>query len=169
MVVEHRSQDPPLLDEGAWAHLIGSESDREAVDLLRDRVVEACEESGWPAVRGSAVAGRRHMDPGPFFEGVSHSVANADFVIALLGTAGGAADGELAMAYGYRRPVVGIQLAGESSSVSETEAMLDDYERARVIACEDLDECAAGLREILSDPDFAATIHIAAGERAGDA
>lgn len=169
MAAERRPQDPPLLDEGSWAYLIGSEGDRETTGLLRDRVVEACEESGWPAVSGSSAGGKDRMDPGLFFEGVRHSVGNADFVIALLGAAGGAADGELAMAYGHRRPVVGIQLAGEGSSVSETEAMLDDYERARVIACDDLDECAAGLREILSDPDFAATIHIAAGERAGDA
>ena len=169
MAVERHSQDLPLLDEGSWAYLIGSEDDREAIGLLRGRVVEACEESGWSTVSGSSAAGGNRMDPGLFFEGVSHSVGNADFVIALLGAAGGAVDGELAIAYGHRRPVVGIRLAGEGSSVSETEAMLDDYERARVIACDDLDECAAGLREILSDPDFSVTIHTAAGERAGDA
>ncbi|HEU4905129.1 MAG TPA: hypothetical protein VFT19_03305 [Solirubrobacterales bacterium] len=169
MAAENHPKDPLLLDEGSWAYLIGAPSNRGAACLLRDRVIETCEENGWPAVSRSFAAGMDPVDPGRFFEGVSHSVGHADFVVALLGIAGGAADGELAMAYGHRRPVVGIRLSGEGSPASETETMLDDYERARVVACDDLEECAAGLRKILSDPDFAATIHTAAGGRAGDA
>lgn len=169
MAAENRPQDPSPLDEGSWAYLIGAESDRGAADLLRDQVIETCEERGWPAVSSSSAAGAGPVDPGRFFEGVSHSVGHADFVVALLGVASGAADGELAMAYGHRRPVVGIRFSSESSSASETEAMLDDYDRARVIVCDDLEECAVGLREVLSDPDFVATIHTAAGEWAGHA
>lgn len=42
--------------------------------------------------------------------------------------------------------------------------MLASYERARVIVCDDADQCAIELRAVLDDPEFAATIRRAAGE-----
>jgi hypothetical protein len=169
MTAEHRPQDPTLVDEGSWAYLIGSESDRGVTGLLRDRVIEACEASGWPAVSWPPAKAGHEMDPGHLFEGVRHAVEHADVVVAMLGVDTGSTDAELAMAYGHRRPIVGVQLACEDVSVSATQAMLKGYERARMIVCADVDGCAAELRAVLSDPDFAATIHAAAGEYADDA
>jgi hypothetical protein len=161
-----RVQELPIVDEGSWAYLIGSKGQGDA-DALRERVVAVCEESGWGAVGWSFVAAGHGGEPGNLFEGLRHAVEHADVVVALLG-ATGQADAELAMAYGHRRPIVGIRFADADAPISETQSMLESYERARVIACEDIDGCAAGLRDVLSDPDFAATIHVAAGERVED-
>jgi len=161
-----QAQEPPILDEGSWAYLIGSEGGQGDAHPLREHVIAACEASGWGAVSWSFVESGHGGDPGNLFEGLRHAVEYADVVVAVLG-ATGRADAELAMAYGHRRPIVGISLVGEDAPISKTQSMLEGYERARVIACKDIDGCAAELRDVLSDPDFAATIQAAAREHAG--
>ena len=163
MTAEPQAQEIPLADEGFWAYLIGPLDGHEDAAPLRERMVEVCEASGWPAISWSP-AESGVTDPGHFFEGVRHAVEHADFVVALLGSTEGWADGELAMAYGHRRPIVGICLSDEDSSIAKARTTLESYELARVISCDDVDECAAGLRDVLADPDFAATVHTAARE-----
>lgn len=165
MTVEQRKQALPLADEGSWVYLIAPGSGEENADPLRDRVAETCEAGGWPTVRRSPAEVSDTEDPGDFFEGVRHAVENADVVVALLGDAGAALDAELALAYGHRRPIVAVRLSDEASYSSAVQAMLERYERARVVTGDDPDGCAAGLRDLFSDSDFALTVRAAGGER----
>lgn len=151
-------------DGDAWIYLIAPLAGEGHV---RKRVVEACEEGGWPTVAWPE-EGFDHDDPGHLFEDVRHAVEHADSVIALLGETDGIADAELALAYSHRRPIIGLQLTDSRSPASEVQAMLQDYERARVVSCEDPEECAVRLSKVLADPDFGATINQAVGERAAD-
>lgn len=169
MIDEHQAHELPSIDEGSWVYLIASIGDRQEVGGLRDRVVEVCEESGWPALSWSPSAVADDVDPGHFFEGVRHAVEEADLVVAILGESAGLADAELAMAFGHRRPIVGVRVSDDGPPASEAQAMLENYGRARVIACDDVDRCAAELRSLFSDPDFAAVVRTAASEHADDA
>jgi hypothetical protein len=164
---EQQAQEIPLADEGSWAYLIAPGGGEEGADPLRDRVAETCEAGGWPMVRRSPAEAGDTEDPGDFFEGVRHAVENADVVVALLGGGGAALDAELALAYGHRRPIVGVRLGHEASYSSAVQAMLERYERARVVTGEDPDGCAARLRDLFSDSDFALTVRAAGGERVG--
>lgn len=166
MMDEVQAAERATVDEGAWAYLIqGPEGTR---GTLCERIARTCEASGWPAVGLPPGEADRAGDPGHLFEGVSHAVAHADFVVALLGDRGAIADAELALAYSHRRPIVGVRVSGDRPA-SGIELMLDSYERALLISCEDAEECAIRLRDALSDPDFGETVRLAAGERAGEA
>ncbi|MEX2447592.1 MAG: hypothetical protein WD404_02480 [Solirubrobacterales bacterium] len=164
MITEPQNEERPLADEGSWVYLIGAGNRREDAGELRERVIDACEASGWPAVSWSPDTKGAEKEPGRLFEGMRHAVAHSDFVVALLGAPAGTVDAELAIAYGHRRPIVGIHRSAEGMAISKTQAMLEDYEVARLIRCEDLEGCAAQLRGVLSDPDFTAAIHASAGE-----
>lgn len=168
MAEERQAGGEGAVDEGAWVYLISKAPERNAPNPLHDRVVEACEAGGWPAVAWPSPAAD-DGDPGHLFEGVSHAVEHADCVVALIGDAGETADAELALAYSHRRPIVGLRLSRVDSSASAFEEMLGGYERSRVIACDSAEECAVRLRATFSDPDFADTIRTAAGEYADDA
>ena len=133
---------------------------------MRARVVEVCEEGGWPIVGWPAEDPDRDLDPGHLFEDVRHAVEHADCVVALLGESGETADVELALAYSHRRPIIGLRMAEEGSGASGVQAMLEGYERARLISCAGPEECGSRLSAVLSDPDFGATIRQAVGERA---
>ncbi len=158
-------EKPAILDEGSWVYLISAAADRRA-SSLHERVVEVCETGGWQAVSRPALAGAGETDPGRLFESVSHAVEHAACVVALAGEETETADAELALAYSHRRPVVGLRLGSADAPASAVQGMLATYERARVIACESAEECAVELRSTFSDPDFADTIRMAAGERA---
>lgn len=162
-MISERKAETTVIDEGAWIYLIGApRGDGEA---LPDRLVETCEENGWPIVSGREVGEDPTGDPGRLFEGISHAVEHADCVVALLGSSAELADAELALAYSHRRPIVGMCAIDEKRPASEVEAMLEGYERARLIACGSSAECAAELAAVLGDPEFAATIRHAAAER----
>jgi hypothetical protein len=162
---ERQAVEASALDEGSWvylSHLAGADgAERE----LQDRVMEACEASGWLAVSWSSPG--RLPDPGRFFEGVRHAVEYADVVVAFIGRSTGMADAELAMAYSHGRPIVGVCLSDDGAS--HIQEMLRSYERARVINCANTEECVAGLRATFADPEFAETIRLAAGEQASHA
>lgn len=164
---DRRAHALPLADEGSWAYLIASAEGPRSTDRLRDRVVDACEASGWPIVTRPASGTARTADPGHLFEDMRHAVEHADVVVALLDSVDTWLDAELALAYAHRRPIVGISL-GEMSSGSEVQGMIERYERARVIACDDVDECGSDLRELFADSDFAMTVRGAGGEHAAD-
>jgi hypothetical protein len=161
-----RAHESRAVDEGAWIYLIGSTPDSSGAGSLRQQVIQACEEGGWPAVSLPLPGAGHPPDPGDLFEGVRHAVGHADCVVALLGEAAETTDAELALAYSHRRPIVGMRGSGDGPADSEMQAMLTSYERARVIVCDDVGECAAELRAVLDDPEFAATIRLAAGEHA---
>jgi hypothetical protein len=97
------------------------------------------------------------IDPGRFFSSVSHAVEHADVVVAVIGASGEMADAELTLAYSHGRPVVGVRI-GEVLTESQAEMLLHRYERARIVSCETVGECALSLREALSDPAFVETI-----------
>lgn len=164
MTDERQAGEGTVVDEGSWIYLIASATDRNTGDSLHDRVVETCEAGGWPAVSWPPADADRPPDPGHLFEGVRHAVEHADCVVALLGDAAGRRDAELALAYSHRRPIVGMRSSDDSLPTSEIQAMLATYERARVIVCDDADQCATELRAVLEDPEFAATIRQAVGE-----
>jgi hypothetical protein len=169
MIDERGVGEATALDEGAWIYLIDHGSDRGAGDALSKRVTEACEAGGWPTVSRSAVGEGGASDPGSLFEGISHAVEHADCVVVLLGDSAGTADAELGLAYSHRRPIVGMRVSDQTHPVSRVEAMLEGYERARMIVCDDDAQCAAELRTVFDDPEFAATIRRASGERMASA
>lgn len=158
--------EPGAIDEGAWIYLIAAGEGAEK--SLRERIAQTCEAGGWPAIGLPADEDDELRDPGRLFENVSHAVAHADLVVALLGDRGETTDAELALAYSHRRPIVGVRV-GPDPSASGIEGMLEGYERARLISCDDAEECATRLRAVLSDPDFGETVRRAAGELAVDA
>jgi nucleoside 2-deoxyribosyltransferase len=162
-----RSPEVHDLDEGSWAYLSLWDQDERTGRHLHERVIEACESSGWPAVSWSPPAHEGNMiDSSRFFEGMSHAVEHADVVIVLMNRCSAMTDAELAFAYRHNRPVVGLRLrGGEEVAVSEVQAMLQRYTRARVIECENVDGCVSGLREALADSEFTATIREASGEQ----
>jgi hypothetical protein len=153
-------------DGASWVYLISSSAGLTGEDPVRGSVVTACEEGGWPVVSWPPEGTAQRADPDHLFEDVRHAVEHADCVIALLGQAGESADAELAIAYSHRRPIIGLRTDGERSSVSGVQAMLERYERARVVSCSSPDECASQVRAVLSDPGFGATIRQAVGEQA---
>ncbi|HEX5610319.1 MAG TPA: hypothetical protein VFX45_09535 [Solirubrobacterales bacterium] len=162
MTSEHRDEEAVGPDEGSWIYLCASGAELDAERSLVERVVEACEKSGWSAVSWSPAPSKAEMDPGRFFQGVGHAVGHADVVIALIDGESDLANAELALAYSHRRPIVGVRLS--TGSASPLQSWLAGYERARTIDCSDPDECFHGLREVLADPDFAETVRQAAGE-----
>ena len=125
---------------------------------MRERILEVCEEGGWPIVAWPTEDPDCHRDPGSLFEDVRHAVEHADCVVVLLGEPGWAADAELVLAFSHRRPIIGLRISQGDSPAPGVQAMLEDYERARVIFCQDPEECGDQLRAALSDPDFGATI-----------
>jgi hypothetical protein len=163
---EARAADSSIVDEGAWVYLIAA-GGRDG-GPLHEHIAQACEAGGWPAIGLPDGEADGFRDPGRLFESVSHAVAHADLVVALLGDRGETTDAELALAYSHRRPIVGVRV-GADPSASGIESMLEGYERARVISCADAEECATRLRAVLSDPDFSETVRLAAGELATDA
>ena len=162
MIDERPADEMAAIDGAAWIYLISPAAD----GSVRERVVDACEKGGWPIVTWPKGDSDRRRDPGHLFEDVRHAVGHADCVVALLGKPGETTDAELALAYSHRRPIVVLRATGKNSPASEVQAMLDGYERARVISCDDPKECGSRLRAVLSDPDFGATIRQAIGERA---
>jgi hypothetical protein len=159
---DYQTGEFEALDESAWVYLSGASAERTGAGL-RDKVVEACEASGWLTVScaGDERTAGKMRDPGRFFTGVSHAVEHADVVVTMIGDSTEMSDAELAMAYSHRRPVVAIRMSGESSEGSKIQAMLEGYERGRVLACESVEECADGLRAILADPEFAQLVRMA--------
>jgi hypothetical protein len=166
MTGAHQESEANAIDEGAWIYLIAPANGSSAEDSLRERIVQACEAGGWSAISWPQAGVYRPPDPGHLFEGVRHAVEHADCVVVLLGGSAETTDAELALAYSHRRPIIGVRSSDGSSSDSGVQAMLGDYERARMITCGDADECAGELRAIFRDPEFAATIRRAAGEHA---
>lgn len=170
MMDEAQAAAASALDEGAWIYMISPSARRPGDDAVRERIVETCEAGGWPTVSWSPTdAERSSGDPGPLFEGIRHAVEHADCVVALLGGTGETADAELALAYSHRRPIIGMRLSGDEFAASPVEAMLERYERARVISCDDAEGCATALHAVFSDPEFTATIHQAASEQVSGA
>ena len=155
------------LDESSWVYLsLGNVSQRAEEDL-HQRVIEACETSGWPAVSWSPAPHQGNVvDSARYFEGMSHAVEHADAVVVLMNNPSAMTDVELAFAYSHNRPVLGLRI-GEQGSSSEVQAMLRRHGRALMVDCAEVGECVAALRKALSDPQFGATIRQAADEQAG--
>ncbi len=166
MIDEHPAAKAAVVDGAAWIYLISSAADRSAEDSVHERIMEVCEAGGWPVVGWPTEDPDRNRDPSHLFGDIRHAVEHADCVIALLGEPGETADVELTLAYSHRRPIIGLRITREDSHVSEVQAMLEGYERARVISCGNPEECGSQLRAVLSDPDFGATIRQAVGEQA---
>lgn len=142
------------VDEGSWVYLsIASGGDR-SQQVMFEQVTEACAKSGWMTVshQVSERAGRA-SDPGRFFAGVSHAIQHADAVVALIGARTDISDAELTLAYSHCRPVIGMRVEGAAMD-SEPRMLLAGYERGRVLSCSSAADCAAALRETLSDPTF---------------
>lgn len=154
---EVRADQAPDLDDGSWAYL--SLGDDSLPGGLRDRVIEVCQGSGWPAVTRSRPTAEKHdPDTERLRLGMDHAVEHADVVVAMLGSASEVTDAELEAAFRHRRPVVGLRLAGAGAGQSEVETKLGRYGRGRLVDCADLENCDAALRAALTDEDFARTI-----------
>jgi len=150
------------LDEGAWAYL--SLNGIEALERFsHHRVIDACRQSGWPAVGWSPPL--RHKpdsyEADRFFEGMEHAVRYSDVVVAVLCGSSEMTERELELALGYGRPIVAL-LLGERQTDSTICARLRDYDRGQSFDCADLDDCIDCLCKGLTDPTFLATIHSAA-------
>lgn len=155
------------LHEGSWVYLSLREGDDQVLRELRESLIEACHASGWPAISWSRPTRPEHdPDHARFFEGMSDAVAQADLLVTLIDDSSTIGDAELAFAYRYRRPVVGIKITGGEGDPSEVRALLPGYGRGRIVECEGVGDCAEALRSTLSDGDFLATIHEASVEQA---
>lgn len=155
-------------DEGSWVYLSLSRSEDEGEDELRQGVIAALEENGWPAVTWSPPPSGEAL-ASHFFEGMAHAVEHADAVVVLLGGSSTLVDAELAFAYRHRRPVVALQLSGGEKCASGVRTMLRRYERARTVECGDAAECVSGLRSMLADPSFGEMVDEATWEIDGNA
>lgn len=159
MAVENSPAVAPEIDEGSWVYLSAAQSADPSVQGLRECLVEACEASGWATVsRSSEERVGRGADPGNFFESMRHAVEHADVVVSLIDERSEMSGVELALAYSHGRPVIGVQVSGGRLPEAGVESMLKGYARGRVIVCRDAEECATGLREAFTDPDFVETI-----------
>lgn len=153
------------LNEGSWVYLAAS-ADHAGQDV-RQRLVEACEASGWPAVSWVRSLG---LDDGPpgleqEIETVRHAVAHADVVVVLIHGGSDLSETELKLAREHRRPVVALCHSGADQGAAEGQAgSLRDYDRATLVFCESPDQCGAQLRSALADPRFGAKIVEAASE-----
>lgn len=157
MTAENHAEVASEVDESSWVYLSGAATSGPGVQEFRERVVEACEASGWLTVSCSAEERvGRGSDPSRFFESMRHAVEHADLVVSFIGDNAEMLDAELAMAYSHGRPVIGIRIGG--SEDSGIQMMLGEYERARVITCANAEECAEDLRATFADPVFAETI-----------
>jgi hypothetical protein len=160
MTSEYPTGEFAAVDESSWVYLSAlSVAESPGPGGLRERIVEACEASGWLTV--SCQREGESADPGRFFEGVRHAVEHADVVVTLVGTRTEMSDAELAMAYSHGRPIVALQISDEQPMDSEIQTMLQEYGRAQVLTCESIEECADGLRAVFADPDFVNTIRLA--------
>ncbi len=153
--VPMRENEVHELDESSWVYLSVQHAQRDEGFL--SNVIEACEESGWPAVTWSPPQ-REEKLTARFFEGVDHAVEHADVVIVIVNGSSTITDAELAFAYRHRRPVLALAIGDGDPSSSEVRLMLRGYDRALTIECGDAAECAAGLRNALTSPAFAAMI-----------
>jgi hypothetical protein len=154
------------LNEGSWVYLSLRSADQRLDRDLHQRVIEACEASGWASVSWFPPPHRENLfDSGRFFEGMSHAVEHADAIVVLLNSPSALTDVELAFAYSHNRPVIALRI-GDQGGSSEVQAMLRRHDRAHVIDRADMEECVAGLRSILSDPQFGAMVRTAASEQA---
>jgi hypothetical protein len=165
MVGEPRTHGP---DEGSWVYLISPGGDRNRVDVLRDRIVEICEASGWPAISRSNSEMAEDADPGHFFEGMHHAVGHSDCVVAILEAADETLDAELALAFSQRRPIVCLQRGEDTVKTSVLRTRLMSYERGWFVSGGDVDECATQLHALLGDPEFSEAVRRAAGEHASN-
>lgn len=156
------------LNEGSWAYVSLPDLEKGEADL-RSIVVEACESSGWHAVSSSLPErDGGDLDSARVFERMSHAVGHADVVVVLMDGSSAMTHAELAFAYEHHRPVIGLtfEMGKKDGSSSEAQATLERYAWARLVECVSPDDCASGLREVLTDPDFAVTIRGAAREKA---
>jgi nucleoside 2-deoxyribosyltransferase len=146
------------MDEGSWIYLSAGPAEDPSDRSLREELAEACAKSGWAAVSHPPPEGTgAATDPGRFFASVSHAVEHADVVVAVIDGRSEMSDAELTLAYSHGRPIVGVQI-GEGPLGSEARMSLSQYDRARIVACDTPEQCAASLGEVLSDPVFAETI-----------
>jgi hypothetical protein len=160
MNAEPNTEEIPLIDEGSWVYLSAAIDPSADTQAIRKSIGEACGKSGWPIVSWSSDERMgRGADPGRFFESVRHAVEHADVVVVLIGAGTEMTEAELTLALSHRRPIVGLRIS--DSSGTPLQAKLREYDRARVVACQDVDECAAGLHAAFSDPEFAETIRLA--------
>lgn len=169
MDVDARTGEVRDLDEGSWVYLSLGVAERGAGHDLRQRVVDVCEESGWPAVSWSPTPHEGNVfDSARFFDGMSHAVEHADAVVVVLDDPSPMTDVEIAFAYTHNRPIVGLRV-GNRDSGSEVQGMLRSHGRAYVVDCADIDECVDSLRQALSNPRLSEAIREAAGEQTSHA
>src|SRR4029077_6832400 len=85
------------LDEGSWVYLSLWNAERRTHGDLHQRVIEACESSGWPAISWSPPRHSGNLtDSTRFFEGMNHAVEHADVVVVLMSGDSSMRDVELA-------------------------------------------------------------------------
>jgi hypothetical protein len=106
MVDDGSAAPESAFDGASWVYLISSSPGMTGEDPVRNSVVAACEEGGWPVVSRPWEGTAQQLDSDHLFEDVRHAVEHADCVIALLGQTGESSDAELAIAYSHRRPII---------------------------------------------------------------
>lgn len=161
MNAEPNTEEIPLIDEGSWVYLSAPVDLGADAQDLRKGIGEACGKSGWPIVSWpSDERMGRGADPGRFLESVRHAVEHADVVVVLIGDGTEVTEAELTLALSYRRPIVGLRISDSGPPGTSLQAKLTEYERARVITCRGVDECAASLHEAFNDQEFAEIIRL---------
>jgi len=166
MGAQLKAKNAPELHEGSWAYLSLSAEEGQSERQLHRHVMDACESSGWPAVSWSPASrpDSDTLDFERFVDGMSHAIAHADVVVAFIHGSSDLADMELEFAYEHRRPIIALRYPGDRPPASDAQQRLGDYDRVRLVECDDPEKCVAGFHEVLEDPGFRAIIGEAGGE-----
>ena len=162
-----RREDVPT--EGAWIYLSGPMQvpDQEESVALYDRLSEACADYGWHVYRPYSEILARESGEDSLAPRLRHALGQADLCVFYIGKPSSGVGTEAAWATEHKRPVVAMYLRGEKPSPLLCD-LLDGYERARVLACNDPDDCATKLQGVLADPGWQDIIRLAGAEIADE-
>jgi hypothetical protein len=154
--------------EGEWLYVSGPSQGWGVEDPVRlyEQIASECESLGWHVVRPYREVDNVRADAEiPLVERLDQAVEHAAACILYVGRASSGVGAEAAFAYRSRRPILALQLEGDSPSPVLL-SLLSSYDRARILTCRSVQDCAERVRETLRTEDFSKLICAAAAEHA---
>lgn len=169
MASEDRNDRDDAPSEGSWVYISGPTQvpERQAAIALYDRLAEACVASGWHVYRPYAEVVDASGQDAPLGSRLRHALGHADACVFYVGKPSSGVGTELAWAAEEGRPVIAVHMRGEEPSPALS-SVLNAYARARVLLCEDPDDCARKVRETLEDPQWHTVVRAAGAELADE-
>jgi hypothetical protein len=155
--------------EGSWIYVSGPmrASGFDDAEELSDRLAEVCEASGWQAYRPYTDARDAESPEAPLIPRLRHAVGHAEACVFNIGNPFPDVGTELAWAAEHRRPVIAVQMRGDQPSPLLT-SLINEYDRAALLICNDPDDCAEKVRQTFHDPDWYEVVRAAGAELVED-